>query len=190
VIHRLLFELRYLQDRAPWDTGISPPELLEFIANHPPGRALDLGCGTGTNVITLARHGWSVMGVDVSCLAIRKARQKAANVDGEIRFSQGDVVELQDIEGPFDLALDIGCFHSLETIEKERYLDNVAQRIRPGGTYLLYTWLAPEGEQSRRRMRECDLLHFIDGRFELQRVEHGSDRGHPSAWFTFRRVQR
>lgn len=37
---------------------------MEFIAGTPPGKALGFGCGTGTNAITLARHGWQVTGVD------------------------------------------------------------------------------------------------------------------------------
>jgi len=60
----------------PWDTGISPPELLEFIRTHNPGRAIDLGCGTGTNVITLVNAGWDVTGVDFAPRAIKIARRK------------------------------------------------------------------------------------------------------------------
>ncbi len=60
----------------PWDTGISPPELLEFIQTHSPGRAIDLGCGTGTNVITLVNAGWDVTGIDFAPRALKIARQK------------------------------------------------------------------------------------------------------------------
>ena len=37
----------------------------------PPSRALDLGCGSGTNCIYLARHGWEVVGVDFSMQGIQ-----------------------------------------------------------------------------------------------------------------------
>ncbi len=62
LLHRLprwlQFNLRYLGN-PPWDTGVSPPELLAIIAEKQPGRALDLGCGTGTNLLT---HGGKGLG--------------------------------------------------------------------------------------------------------------------------------
>ncbi len=67
--------LYYRQPR--WDTGISPPELIAFLESHPASRALDLGCGTGTNAITMAGYGWQVTGVDFVGRAIRAGRRKA-----------------------------------------------------------------------------------------------------------------
>src|SRR5437868_10639165 len=64
----------------PWDSGIPPPELIEVIegARHlPTGRALDLGCGTGTTTIYMATNGWQAIGVDFVPAAIRAARAKA-----------------------------------------------------------------------------------------------------------------
>ena len=77
LFRRFLFHYWYFR-QPPWDTGISPPELLEFIQNHRAGRAIDIGCGTGTNVITLAQAGWDVTGVDFAPRAIKLAQQKAA----------------------------------------------------------------------------------------------------------------
>ena len=75
LFRRLLYNLWYYF-HPPWDTGISPPELMDFIKSHPPERALDMGCGTGTNVITLAQHGWQAMGVDFTRRAIKLGRRK------------------------------------------------------------------------------------------------------------------
>src|SRR5512139_2762941 len=93
---RWLFNLWYFQ-RPPWDSGISPPELMEFIRSSQPGRALDLGCGTGTNIISLAKNGWQVTGVDFASHAISIARRKAQSegVTADLRVS--DVTSLEGI---------------------------------------------------------------------------------------------
>ncbi|MEO6577494.1 MAG: class I SAM-dependent methyltransferase [Candidatus Limnocylindria bacterium] len=57
-----------------------------------PGRAIDLGCGTGANVLYLAQHGFESTGVDFSPIALRVARKRASAVgmDGHVRFVEGD----------------------------------------------------------------------------------------------------
>ena len=73
LLRRLEFQYLYFH-RPPWDTGMSPPELMEFIETHEPGRAIDIGCGTGTNVITLAKAGWQVTGVEFAPSSWRNKR--------------------------------------------------------------------------------------------------------------------
>ena len=43
----------------------------------PHNRALDIACGTGRNAIVVAKHGWNVLGVDISPVALAIARQEA-----------------------------------------------------------------------------------------------------------------
>jgi methylase of polypeptide subunit release factors len=112
LLRRFLFHYWYF-GQPPWDTGVSPPELLDFIQNHKPGRAIDIGCGTGTNVITLANAGWEVLGVDFAPRAVKLARQKAEQAGVQAQFLIRDATKLKGIEGPFELAFDLGCFHSL-----------------------------------------------------------------------------
>ena len=45
---RRSFSERYAAGDIPWDSGITPPEIHEVLKELPPGKALDLGCGTGT----------------------------------------------------------------------------------------------------------------------------------------------
>ena len=108
------FERAYRRGRTPWDTGVTPQEVVEEASAMEPGRALDLGCGTGTNVLWLAQHGWTAVGVDRSPIAIESARRRADWTSGAM-FVEGDVTRLAElqVDGPFDLILDIGCFHGL-----------------------------------------------------------------------------
>lgn len=177
-----MFSLWYwLPRRPPWDTGVVPPELERFVASHAPGRALDLGCGTGTNVVYLARQGWTAVGVDFAGRAIAKARRRAevGSVTKWCEFYVGDVTRLDFLQGPFDLALDIGCLHTLAVGERKRYTTGLARLVRPGGTYLLYAF-APGGPAVG--MTGEDVRATFAEAFDVVRVEEG--KGRPSAWYT------
>ena len=137
LVRRLSFNFWYYR-QPPWDTGISPPELLEFIESHPPGRAIDLGCGTGTNIVTLARAGWKVTGVDFAPHAIKLARRKLkqAGIQADVKIK--DVTRLGSIYGPYDLAFDLGCFHGIAQKRRNQYLDQLNRILAPGGYWLMY----------------------------------------------------
>lgn len=182
-LRHLYFRLLYLRE-PPWDTQESPPELYEFIARHPPGRALDLGCGTGTNVITLAQNGWSVIGVDYVRRALQKAKRKAQLAGVAADFLVDDVTKLEKISGIFDLILDIGCFHSLDNNEKKTYLRNLERFTIPGSYYLMYGFLQ-EVDGKGPGLRNSDLIEF-ESRFDQINRDEGVDRGQrPSVWLTY-----
>ncbi|MFD0629748.1 class I SAM-dependent methyltransferase [Streptomyces sanglieri] len=76
---RRVLEDFYRDGKPPWDSGITPPELVALIEGPGalmPGRALELGCGTGTNAVYLARHSWRVTAVDLVDRAVRQARRR------------------------------------------------------------------------------------------------------------------
>lgn len=182
---RLSFIFWYLR-RPPWDSGITPPELYDYIQNHPPGRALDLGCGTGTNVITLAQHGWQVTGVDFVPRAIAQARRKIEHAGIRAELRVGDVTRLDGLTGPFDLALDIGCFHSVEN--KTAYLDGLTRLLVPGGHWLMYGFFNPTPGHAGPGMTASDLERIQAHGFSILSRTDGFDRGErASAWFLFQR---
>ena len=176
---KLFFDLYYLGS-PPWDTGVTPPELVEFIEGHEPGRALDLGCGTGTNTITLAEHGWEVKGIDFVAKAVRQARRKARRTGADVTFTVGDVADRRHFQGRYNLILDIGCYHALTEQQRDQYRQNVAEHLADGGTYMLYGFL---GEDSR--ITPEDVAAFQ----ELLTLKMRVDSQHPnrsdSAWFWF-----
>lgn len=181
-----LYNIWYLR-RPPWDSGVSPPELLAFIKDRTPGRALDLGCGTGTNAITLARHGWQVWGVDFAVQAIAQARRKASRAGVKVSLKVGDVTRVEGIRGSFDLILDIGCLHSLSKEGKEAYIANLDRLLAEGGTFLLYGF-TNEGDPQAIGLAESDLLNLAQ-RFRLIQRQDGSDQGgrRPSSWLRFQK---
>jgi 2-polyprenyl-3-methyl-5-hydroxy-6-metoxy-1,4-benzoquinol methylase len=184
-LRHIYFKFLYFR-QPPWDTQISPPELIEFIDHHPPGRALDLGCGTGTNVITLAEHGWQVIGVDYVKRAINRAKYKAVQAGVDVSFMLNDVTQLNNVKGVFDLVLDIGCFHSLTKVEKQSYVANLAGLTKSGSTFLIYGFLR-DNPSSGPGIDEADLASFQRFFVLANRVE-GTDRGErKSAWLTFER---
>jgi SAM-dependent methyltransferase len=178
-VRRLLFSAWYwLPGRRRWDTGVSPPELERFVASHPAGAALDLGCGTGTNVVYLARHGWATVGVDFAGRAIAKARRRARDAGVTATFLVGDVTRLP-LAGQFDLVLDIGCLHSIAASGRAGYAAGLAKVMRQGGTFLLYAF-APGGPAVG--LTSEDVRTTFASKFDVVGVEEG--RGRPSAWYT------
>jgi cyclopropane fatty-acyl-phospholipid synthase-like methyltransferase len=182
---RLFFNFSYFR-KPPWDTGISPPELMDFINNHPPGRALDLGCGTGTNAITLAKAGWQVTGVDFVRRAIQIARRKARQAGVTIDLRMGDVTRLEKVYGPFDLVLDIGCYHGITTPGRQAYRENLKRLLAPTGNFLMYS-IFRQADEGRPGMLDEDIQAFFDDFDLLQRQDGLDNRGRRSAWFNFRK---
>ena len=181
-MRRLWFGIWYwLPRRPPWDTGVTPPELEGFVASHPPGRALDLGCGTGTNVVYLAKRGWEAVGVDFVGRAVAKGRRRAREAGVACRFLVGDATRLA-VAGPFDLVLDMGCLHSIPVGGRAGYAAGLARVVRPGGTYLLYAF-APGGPAVG--LTADDVRATFTDAFDVVRVEEG--KGRPSAWYTLTR---
>src|SRR5258708_37478437 len=92
--NRLNFWWRYLRGKTPWDTQIVPPEIIALTQPLALGRALDIGCGTGTTSLYLAEKGWQVVGVDFIPAAIRMVRRKAQQAGQRIAFHIGDASQL------------------------------------------------------------------------------------------------
>lgn len=141
LIMRGFYNWRYLRGVTSWDTNITPLEVVQLVEqeNFPPGRALDLGCGTGTNALYLAKHGFDVIGVDYVSRAIETAKQKARAQDLRVDFRAADVLTLA-FDEPFDFILDIGCFHSIDPPGREHYAESIRRWTRGGSIFMNYAF--------------------------------------------------
>ena len=184
MLKRIFFSIWYFF-RPPWDTGTSPPELLSYLQSHLPGRALDLGCGTGTNAITIAKHGWQVTGIDFARPAVQRGRKKASHAGVEVDLQVGDVTQLNHLDWEFDLILDIGCFHSLNRPERQRYIENLGRLLSPGGHFLLYAMLNDPQDTGKTGIGLSDIA-LLENALTLVNRTDGVDRGvRASTWLTF-----
>jgi 2-polyprenyl-3-methyl-5-hydroxy-6-metoxy-1,4-benzoquinol methylase len=75
---KIFYDAWYRFGTPPW-VGPARSELVGLFESGAlsPGRALDLGCGTGDNAVFLARHGFNVTAVDFAPAAIAAGRAKA-----------------------------------------------------------------------------------------------------------------
>ena len=123
----------------PWDIG-PRVELIELVESGriEPCRAIDLGCGTGSNAIFLAQHGFEVTGVDFAAGAIEKAiaKRNAAGID--VEFVIGDLTKLHGVLGPFAFVLDYGVLDDLPHEDRAKYVDTLLRLTAPGSQYLLW----------------------------------------------------
>ena len=123
-----------------WDLDQASPELVDFLAtqHQPPGRtALDLGCGSGSDCIGLARAGYQTSGIDLSSEALRIARQRASSAGVEVAWYDANVLNLPFADDSFDVITDRGCFHHIAENDRDRYACEVARVLKPGGRLFL-----------------------------------------------------
>jgi SAM-dependent methyltransferase len=144
VVYRLLYRVGLVF----WRRRTPPPDLIALTEGPkalPPGRALDLGCGTGTDTIYLASHGWDVTAIDATPKALAIARANATGTGVTPRFLHGDVTRLSElgIGSGFTLLLDFGCFHTLPDDLRPAYVQSVSDVAAPGATLLLYGFRRP-----------------------------------------------
>ena len=196
MLNKLFFDFQYRFSKPPWDSGITPPEVVAFVdQNETRGLALDLGCGTGTNSIFLAQHGYQVVGVDFSAKAIATARAKAHRAKLAVDFHVADVTRLDFLKEPFDFILDIGCLHAVDAEGRARYAAHLARLTQPGSTFMLYAFSPRELNQTGHllQLRNVgitpeDVQQLFAPQFALEHIEHGGDHdGRKSAWYWFRR---
>ena len=148
--YNLLYRVGAARFQRGWDKGVGP-ELAELVASGriahervAPGRAVDLGCGTGANVVFLAEHGFEAVGVDFSKVAVEQARKTARDraVVDRARFIVGDVTQpgINGVEGPFGLVV---VYNTLQDVVGDDRLA-LARLVRsltvPGSLFLLWCY--------------------------------------------------
>jgi SAM-dependent methyltransferase len=189
----ILFRTMYRFGLTPWDSGVPPPELKELVEGpqaRTPGKALDLGCGTGTNAIYLTQHGWDVTAIDFVPRAIETARAKAEAANVNPRLIVGDVTKLDELKvgDGYSLVFDLGCFHAIPESRRDAYVKGVTERSVPGADYLVWGFYARLNFFTNAKVTPEELKTRFGQNWDLVRAWGGEtpDR-FPGRWYHLKR---
>jgi SAM-dependent methyltransferase len=166
------WNLRYVEGETPWDSGEPDSHLARVVEAHGicPGKALEIGCGTGTNSIWLAKQGFSMTGVDQSELAVAKAKSKSAEAGVEGRFVVLDFLAEPAPDPPFEFVYDRGCFHVFPTAdERSRFASRIGDLLEPDGIWhsLIGSTDGPPRDTGPPRLSALDVVSAVEPRFEI-----------------------
>ena len=193
---------RYRSGDMPWDSGVTPPEVTSFWSSgrlSPAGRALDLGCGTGTNVAYLASLGLRAVGVEFSGIALRVAVDRLGlpkpGLLRQIELVQADVVRLPFSGIGASYILDIGCLHGIPPALRQTYADGIDADLKPGGYYHLFASdrhsVPPRDnpESAWRGMADNEVENLFTPALELVEVLRGNPDHFPCRWYLLHKRQ-
>jgi SAM-dependent methyltransferase len=141
----LAYKIMYRLGFMPWEQEEPIRDVVELVDGPtalPPGRALDIGCGTGRNAVYCARRGWQVTGIDDVPLALHRARQHIDDAGQDVRLIRGDIAGATDLGHGYTLLLDIGCLHGLAGAKLAQAVTNISRAAAPGATLLMFA-IAP-----------------------------------------------
>ena len=193
----LAYRLLYRVGFTPWERDESPAELASVASGLEPGRALDVGCGTGRDSVYLAKQGWDVTAIDDIPKPLEAARRRAAAARVEVDWRQQDVTRLRQssVHPGFSLIYDRGCYHGLPDSARDAYADGVAAMAADDATLLLFSF-APGGPRfgpsgATREEIESRFAHgweLVGADPDSGPAPKGPFENVPRWWYRFRRV--
>jgi SAM-dependent methyltransferase len=166
------FEQMY-QSQAPWDTGRPQPAIVKLAeAGQIRGSVLDVGCGTGENVLYLAAKDHEAWGIDFVPLAIERAKAKAAERRINAHFIVGNALELGKLGRQFDTVIDCGLFHTFADEDRPVFVRSLSEVLRAGGSlYLLCFSDEQPGTEGPRRISQHEIRDTFHEGWNVKQIE-------------------
>jgi SAM-dependent methyltransferase len=190
----LVYRIMYRIGFTPWDTGEVPPELRALVEGpdaQAPGRALDIGCGTGTQSVYLAGKGWEVTAIDAVPRPLARARARGEAAGVAVDWILADVARLGRLEltPGFTLAFDRGCFHGLDDAQRAACAAAVTDLAAPGATLLMMAFAPNRVPAAPAGIEESELIGRFSG-WQLASASADTDgeisgplRNVPRTWY-------
>jgi len=149
-----------------------PPLVLDAVASLAPGDVLDVGCGAGGLLATLAERGWTPHGIDIAPRAIEAARAVFGRCGLDATLRVADAASWRPSR-TYDLVT--CCFAAPNTrADQQRAYAAMRRAVAPGGTVVVLDFDPQMHRLPPFRgfdmVAVADLLEAFDG-FEITRAE-------------------
>ncbi len=159
------YQVMYRIGFTPWDKHEVPTPLIELVETLPAARMLDVGCGTGSDAIYCARHGWDVTGIDAVSVPIRRARRNARAAGADVHFLQADIARIAPAElgSNYTLLQDIGCFAGLNDTDRHRAAATMTDVAATGARLLMFAFGPGGGRFGPGRIELAEIQSLFPG---------------------------
>lgn len=175
------FDRAYSKAFTFWGDVRVPAEIKDLVAGGAK-TSLELGCGLGRFSQYVAQQGVRAVAVDFSAVAIERAKERTALDAVRAEYLVGDVTNLENVNGPFDVAFDVGCFHCLDAEAQRAYVAEMTRLVR--GKVLIW---AIDDSPSNMTLGPGVVKEIFADSFDLVRAEKSRRRIIASHWYWLER---
>lgn len=180
------YDKRYAGEDFYWgkEPSSMAPRVLEAVkpsARYHP-RLIDIGCGEGRDIVYFARHGFEVVGLDLSAVGLEKARQYAAEAGVEIETIHADITDYE-LEGLYDVVFSTGTLQFLPIEKRQQCFENYKSHSAPGGANVIGVLVdkpflppAPDADSGEKQLFtsgellsyywDWEIVHFVEEIFD------------------------
>lgn len=182
------FIKHYKDGYMPWAHSKPDFNLVHLVTEWPisVGKALEIGCGTGTDAIWLAKKGFEVTAIDVSEIPISLAKEQARKESVEVDFRVLDFLIDGLPTNSFDFIFDRGYFHSYDSDKKRSVIAKKISRVlKENGLWLslLGSCDSPPREKGPPMRSVKNIVDAVEPHLEILSIKSsifGSDQENPA----------
>jgi SAM-dependent methyltransferase len=153
------WDARYSEAQGPRWSGRPNGRLVAETVALAPGRALDVGCGEGADAIWLAVRGWVVTAIDVSDVALSRARTAAERAGVEVDWIGADALAAGVAARSFDLVS--LQYPALPKAAGEDAVRTLLDAVRPHGLLLAVYHDLDEEHRAHMKARGTDPAAYV-----------------------------